>query len=223
MTGHPTFFQMKLYIAVMALTVFLIFLGSSHSLAQSDGTPLSNMISERAIGPEDAPIIIEEFSSLSCSHCAKFHNQTLDRLKTEFVDTGKIRIIFHDFPLNRPALYGSMLARCLPETQYYKFLQLLFKTQEQWAFTQDFESRLIQSAKLAGLSETQATQCINNQALQQALITNIQQAQKEHGIRSTPTFILTTKNGKRDVIAGAQPFEVFAEKISGYLSDYPAD
>mgnify|MGYP003378993453 CR=1 FL=1 len=94
------------------------------------GQNLEAMLSERAMGVADAPVTIVENSSLSCPHCAHFHADVLPKLKTEYIDTGKVRLILNDFPLNRPALEGAILARCLPEDRYFPFVDLAFSTQK---------------------------------------------------------------------------------------------
>lgn len=175
---------------------------------------LEEALEPRAIGSKDADLVIHEYSSLSCGHCAKYHNETLDKLKSEYVDTGKVQIVFHEFPLNRPALFASMIARCLPKSDYYNFIQLLFKTQQSWAYTNKFEERLRQNAKLAGLSEERIDKCLDNKLLQEALIEKIELAQENYAISSTPTFIF---NKGPDRITGAQPFSAFEKKINKYL------
>lgn len=182
----------------------------------NDSISLENALAERAIGSDDAPVVMHEYSSLSCGHCAKFHNETLARLKENYVDTGKLKIVFHDFPLNKAALYGTMISRCLPQNQYYNFIQLLFENQEQWAYSPDFESRLYQYAKLAGLSEKNIDQCLSNQELQKAITKNIQNAQQKWGIRSTPTFIFGDGG---ETITGAQSYAAFESKIDALLKN----
>lgn len=179
-----------------------------------DGLTMEQALSSRSIGSDDAPVILHEYSSLSCGHCAKFHGEVLPKLKEEFVDTGKVKIIFHDFPLNRPAFIGSLAARCLPDANHYSFLQLLFETQAQWAFTSDFQEKLSQSARLAGLSQENFDLCVNNKALQEGLIEHVQAAQNKYQIRSTPSFVFDGDNAK---IEGAADFQVFADAINKRL------
>ena len=171
-------------------------------------------LAERSIGSDDAPLVIHEFSSLSCGHCAKFHNETLDQIKQEYVDTGKVKIVFHDFPLNRPALTATLLSRCLPKSQYYKFTQLLFKTQEQWAFVPQFQDLLVQRAKLAGLNQEKALLCLMSQDLMTQLIEKVKTTSQKYMIQSTPTFIFGDGDDK---IEGALPYESFKEKIESHL------
>jgi protein-disulfide isomerase len=97
----------------------------------------------------DAPVTIIEFASLSCPHCAVFHKERFPWLKKNFIDTGKVRFIFRDFPLNRAALLGSMVAHCADPRQYFAYLGLLFERQENWAFTEPTEQGLASLAQLA--------------------------------------------------------------------------
>lgn len=189
---------------------------NQENVSSSDSIDLQSALAERSIGADDAPVVMHEYSSLSCGHCAKFHNESLSRLKENYVDTGKLKIIFHDFPLNKAALYGTMISRCLPQSQYYNFIQLLFENQEQWAYSPDFESRLTQYAKLAGLSEQKIEKCLSNQDLQKAITKNIQNAQQKWGIRSTPTFIFGDGG---ETITGAQSYAIFESKIDALLKD----
>ena len=84
------------------------------------------------IGNEDAKITIIEYASLSCSHCADFHVNTLETLKKEYIDTGKVKMVFRDYPFNYPALLGSMVLRCIPENYRYDYMNALFKLQTDW-------------------------------------------------------------------------------------------
>ena len=82
------------------------------------------------IGATDAPVTIIEYASMSCSHCADFHNDTLDQLKTEYIDTGKVKFVFRDFPFNYPALAGSMMMRCISDEVRYEYMNALYKLQK---------------------------------------------------------------------------------------------
>ena len=84
------------------------------------------------IGDSNAPITIIEYASMSCSHCADFHTNTLPKLKTEFIDTGKVRMIFRDYPFNYPALLGSMMMRCIPGDVRYDYMNAVYQLQASW-------------------------------------------------------------------------------------------
>lgn len=172
-------------------------------------------LAERSMGSPEAPVVIEEFASLSCGHCAHFHADVLPKLKEAYVDTGKVRFIFTDFPLNAPAMDGSMIARCMPQDQYFKFLGFLFENQEQWAFSADYQSKLRQNAKLLGTGDALFDACLASEELKQGLVARMQKASSDYDIQSTPSFVV---NGK-EVIRGAQGFEAFKTIIDKVLAE----
>lgn len=180
---------------------------SSYDLAKASGV--------RAIGSADAPIKIIEFASMTCSHCAHFHNDVLPELKSKYVDTGKVYVEFKEFPLDDAALKATITARCLPEDKYEGFIALLFKTQDHWARGINYMTALRQNAKLAGMSDATFDACHADEKLKLAIADWMQQAQEKWSINSTPTFVV---NDGAEKISGAQPvaeFERVFRKISG--------
>lgn len=192
------------------------------SVAASDAAPaetvaldVEKIFAPRAIGKPDAPIKIVEYASLTCSHCAHFHNDVLPELKSKYIDTGKVYFEFREFPLNDPALKGALTARCLPEDKYEGFVTLLFKTQEHWAGGLDYVAALKQNAKLAGMSDATFEACQNNAELKDRMAKAMQEGQDKWKINATPTFVI---NDGAEVISGAQPlaeFERVFRKVSG--------
>ena len=184
---------------------------------------LSAAMSARSLGNPNAPIRIVEYASLTCNHCAHFHNDILPELKAKYIDTGKVYLEFREFPLNAPALDASLLARCLPQEQYQSFTSLLFKTQEDWTTRPDYISALKQNAKLAGLSDQGIEQCLQSNELRQAIGQSIQHASTQYKISSTPTFVI---NDGEEYVRGAMPvveFEKIFTKLSGgTVSETPA-
>lgn len=170
---------------------------------------LDAALGERSLGKADAPAVITEFSSLTCSHCGDFHKNMFKKLKTELIDTGKARLVMSDFPLNGPALQASMVARCLPEDKYFDYLQLLFETQDQWAYSPDFKKYLKQNAQLAGLPAQKFEDCFASEPLRQGILAMVQKAQQAHQIDSTPSFVV---NGKTKV-EGTKTVEDFVKAI----------
>lgn len=166
-------------------------------------------LAKRALGDENAPVVIEEYASLSCNHCASFHKDTFPKLKEEYIDTGKVYFIYNDFPLNASALDGAMVARCMPEKNYFKFISFLFETQEDWAFSGNYKDILEQNAKLLGLGSDHFQACLANNELRTGLLEIVREAQQDHQIQSTPSFVI---NGTR-VLKGNQPFESFKKTI----------
>jgi protein-disulfide isomerase len=165
-----------------------------------------------ALGKADAPVTIVEYSSLSCPHCATFHKEVLPQLKAEYIETGKVRYIEREFPLNNSAFAGSLLARCVDPARFYAFNDLLFSKQEEWAFKEDAVTPLRKYAKQAGLTDADFDKCLDDAALQKQVVGVRDKGEKE-GVRGTPTFFV---NGK--ILKGANTLKEFAEAIKPYLS-----
>lgn len=182
-------------------------------------TGIDAFLAERAMGDPSAPIRIDEFASLTCSHCASFHNNTLAAVKEKYVDTGKVYFVFNDFPLDKAALDASITARCLPEDKYEAFISLLFKTQRVWA-AEGYIKALQQNAKLAGLSDKEFKECHENSAYRKGLEAKIQSARENYDIQSTPTFIL---NNGEDTIRGASSIKTFDQVIGKLLAEEEAN
>ena len=149
---------------------------------------------EMAIGPEDAPVTIVEYMSMTCPHCAAFHSQTFEGIKEKYVDTGKVRFILREFPLDARAMAAIMLARCAPEGQYFPMVSALFKSQNNWATAQDGRAALLQMAKLAGFTQESFEACLTNQKLLDDVTKVREMAANDFGVQSTPTFFI---NGQR--------------------------
>lgn len=184
---------------------------------------VARAVGVRAIGNPDAPIKIIEYASMTCSHCAHFHNDILPALKSKYIDTGKVYLEFREFPLNDPALKATLTARCLPEDQYENFVSLLFKSQDQWASGIDYMASLKQNAKLAGMSDATFEACQAEPMLKLKVAENMQEAKDKWNISATPTFII---NDGAETISGAQPLEnferVFRKITDGAVGEAPA-
>ena len=174
------------------------------------------LLEERVLGDINAPVTLIEYSSLTCPHCARFHNDTLPRLKREFIDTGKVKVIYRDFPFDGIGLRASMLARCVPEERYFDFLDVLFKNQQRWSRARDPLAALTTFGTLVGMNANDVQACIDNEELQNAILTRQLEGQERYSIRSTPTFIL---NNDADRILGAEDFSVFKRKIENLLPE----
>lgn len=167
---------------------------------------------EKALGEEKAPVQIIEYMSMTCPHCATFHNTTFDEIKKKYVDSGKVRFIIREFPFDPRAAAAFMLARCAPENQYFPFVSMLFKQQATWATAQDARAALLQMSKLAGFSQETFEACLTNQKLLDDVNATMQRGANEFGINSTPTFII---NGKK--YAGAMSVETMSALIDSLL------
>ena len=154
------------------------------------------------LGEANAPVTIVEYMSTTCPHCAAFHNNTFDAIKTKYVDSGKVRFIVREFPFDPRAAAAFMLARCNPQdttklteaAQYYPMISMLMKQQEVWAAAQDGREALLQMSKLAGFTQESFQACLTNQKLLDDVNAVRERGAKDFGVAATPTFLI---NGKR--------------------------
>jgi protein-disulfide isomerase len=167
---------------------------------------------EKTLGDPNAPVKIVEYASMTCTHCAHFHEVTYPGLKEKYIDTGKVYFVFREFPLDPVATAAFMLARCVPENQYFTFVSAMFKNQKLWAFTDDRIGGLTKMAKQAGLSQEKFEQCLTNQELLEGVNSVKQRGAETFNVDSTPTFFI---NG--EIVRGALPLDQFEEKITEHL------
>ncbi len=184
------------------------------SASAADQGPLGILLGDRVMGDADAPVTIEEFSSLTCSHCAAFHRDTLPKIKTAYIDTGKVKLIYRDYPLGALAMAAAMLARCGTPERYFGFLEVLFRGQQSWATSKDPRQELGRVARFAGIGKVEFDACLENEALLKGIQGRAAEAQTRFGIESTPTFLI---DGVK--VAGALPFEDFQTVIEEALKN----
>jgi protein-disulfide isomerase len=144
---------------------------------------------DREVGSPNAPVVIEDFSSLACPHCGRFHNEIFPTIKEKYIDTGKVRWIYRSYSLNEVALRAEMLARCAPGDQYIKLADMLFKNQVRWAFSDDPISNLSIIVRIAGITDDIFLACVNNKELQAGLLKKYQDYGNKYAIKATPTFV----------------------------------
>jgi protein-disulfide isomerase len=145
-------------------------------------------------GSADAKVTIVEYASLTCSHCAAFHQQTYPALKQRYIDTGKVRYILREFPLDPLATAGFMLARCDGEQKYFPIVDMLFHQQRSWAFTDKPLDALRQMLRQAGFSQEKFDACLRDQKLYDAVNAVKNRGIETFKVESTPTFFI---NGQR--------------------------
>lgn len=175
---------------------------------QVTAVPVAGMSDDMVLGNPDAPVTVIEYSSLTCPHCAAFHRTTLAQIKKEWLETGKAKLVYRDFPLDGIALGAAMLARCVPTERYFGFLDTLFQTQQQWAYSKNPLGALQNLAGLAGLPEDKFQACLSDQKMMADIKAKQKAGADEYKIESTPTFVIDGKT-----ILGNQPYEVFAEAL----------
>jgi protein-disulfide isomerase len=169
---------------------------------------------DMALGPANAPVTITEFASMTCPHCAAFNEAVFPKIKSEYIDTGKIRYVFREFPLDIKAAAGSMLARCIAKGdsgKYFAVIDMLFKQQNDWV-TKNTTETLIRIGKQAGLSQQAVENCLKDQALLDKIAADQKYASEVLKVDSTPTFFI---NGEK--IKGETSFAEFDKKIKSLL------
>ncbi len=169
-----------------------------------------------ALGPEDAKVTVVEYASLTCGHCANFAKNVWPEFKKKYVDTGKVRYIFRDFPLDNLAAAASMMARCTEDNdKAFLLIDSLFEKQEKWAFGKGNPvPRLFEMAKQAGFTQEKFDACLKNQKLLDDITNGRTRASDVFGVSSTPTFFI---NGKR--LQTAPTLEGFDEMIGPMLAE----
>ena len=170
-------------------------------------------LKEKKMGLESANIEIIEFASLTCGHCAKFHNEVFPKIKEEFIDTGKVSFIYKDFPLDKFALKASVIARCSGEKKFFSFLKVLYSKQKDWTRTDDPFRSLLKIAKLGGLKNDEIKVCVGNKSIEDGILKQRLNASKKFDIKATPTLYI---NGKK--YDGDLTFEALKLKINTILN-----
>lgn len=156
----------------------------------------------RSLGKNSAPITIYEFSSLGCSHCADFHLKTLPGINDKYIKTGKVRVVFVDFPIDAKSMQAALAAQCMPPQKYFDFLSLLFKKQREWGLSTNTSKLLTQYASLNGISAERLERCLKDKKTAQEIIDKRQEAINHLHIQGTPTLIIASAK-EREVFAGA--------------------
>jgi protein-disulfide isomerase len=209
--------------AVLALS--LVLLGSAAlprfgaAMAADDKVDPADLMKpdalpDMAMGKADAPVTIIEYASMTCPHCARFEETTFPELKKQYIDTGKVRFIFREFPLDNLAAAAFMLARCAgndDSSKYFAMIDTMFKQQRTWAVEKPIPPMLA-IAKQAGFTEQSFDACLANQPILDGIEKMRQRAIKQYKVESTPTFFV---NGTK--VTGALSIEDMAKLIDPYL------
>jgi protein-disulfide isomerase len=196
------------------LVVFILAAGFGAARADDDHR-IAALMSERVLGKANAPVKVDEYISLACSHCADFYTKVLPDLEKKYIDTGKVKFVIHDFPLDGASLKAAAVARCMPADEFFPYVKILYSAQDKWAYgNPNPEATIVQYAKLGGLPEDKAKACANDSALQDAIVAERTEAGKVN-VEATPTFIL---NDGAETIKGAQSVEVFSAAFDRLLA-----
>ncbi len=167
-----------------------------------DGVAFGDLI----MGNPDAPVTLIEYASLTCPHCAVFHEEVFPAIKEQYIATGKVRFIYRNFTRDSADLAVGMLTRCLGPENAFELMEIFFTRQRQWAFSDDPKTEISAIARQqAGIGRTDFDACLANAELQNNLVEMLKQGQSE-GVQGTPTFFVAG-----ETFVGERPFEYFAE------------
>ena len=184
--------------AVGGLGLLALLLGMAWSTASNAEAPppvatfesVPVTAEDNVLGRAGAPVTIVEYASFTCPHCAQFHSEILPDLKKAYIDTGKARLVFRDFPLDRAAFAASVVARCATAGRYFGIVDLLFREQPRWSGARDPMAALGRLATLAGISKKKLDACLKDEKIQKTVLQQRLTATQEFNITSTPTLIV---------------------------------
>jgi protein-disulfide isomerase len=189
---------------VVALGFSAAILSIHPSQALAGIATLEDATKEMTVGKADAPVTMIEYASLGCPHCANFHRDVYPQVKKNYIDTGKVKMIYRDFPLGRPALAATMIARCSGSQRYFGMIQIFFQSQQQWSSAENPLDALKKTARFGGMSSQDVDACLSNQGILDHVQELARKGQEEHKIQATPSFIV---NG--ELISGGLPYDDF--------------
>jgi protein-disulfide isomerase len=185
------------------------------TLTQRIGLPIAARAddltrAERSVGQADAKFTVNEYFSLTCSHCAAFAAETMPKVKADFITKGKVRWVFHDYPLDQIALLAAQVARYLPVDRYAPFVDALFATQDRWAFARDANhtEEIWKTAGLTGMSRATFDKAVADEDLKNWIVQQRQIATDKWQVDSTPSFVI---NGTK--YAGEMSFDAFRKLV----------
>ena len=195
----------KIFFLIKICIIYLIVCLKSYS---DDPNVQKNMV---AIGSNNALVKIKVFSSLSCPHCADFHIKVVPKIKKEYIESGKVQLIFIDFPLDQAAFNASKLLHCLDQKNQIGFLDTIYETQNKWTSGSDINGinkKLKKIVKNLGITSEQFDKCLIDEAISDKILNNRIEANQKYSINSTPTIIINEKK-----LEGSANFKNIKKKI----------
>ena len=188
--------------------IFLIYFAIFLKAYAGDSELQNNWI---VVGSDDAAVKIKIFSSLTCPHCANFHIKVVSEIKKKYVKSGKVQLIFIDFPLDQAAFNASKLLHCLDQKKQITFLDTIYENQSKWTAgseISEINNNLKKIVKNLGINATQFDKCLNDEAIEDKILNSRIDGHKKYSINSTPTIII---NGKK--FEGSASFKNIQKKI----------
>ena len=197
--------NLKLFLFTKIFIIYLIICLKSYA----DDSKVDKSIV--AIGSYDAIVKIKIFSSLTCPHCANFHIKIVPKIIKEYVESGKVQLIFIDFPLDLAAFNASKLLHCIDQKKQISFLDIVYDTQSNWtngSNIEDINNNLKKIAKNLGISSKQFDKCLIDEDISDKILNNRIEANQKYSISSTPTIVINEKK-----LEGSASFKNIKKKI----------
>ena len=185
-------------------------------LATSRAHAADSILGVRSLGDDKAPVTVTEWYSLTCPHCGAFDRESMPQIRKDLIETGKVRIVYGDFPLDQVALTAAVVARSLPPERYLPFVEALFASQDRWAFARGINNtdEIAKMAALAGMSRAAFDTAVANNDLRSAILAAQDEAQRIFKVDSTPSFIFNGPGASNRLQAGGLSPEAFAKLVS---------
>ena len=187
------------------ILIYLIICLNSYA---DDKNTKSNMV---VLGKDNAPVKIKVFSSLTCPHCANFHIKIVPEIKKNYVESGKVQLIFIDFPLDQAAFNASKLLHCVDQKKQITFLDTVYENQDEWTAgsnINEINNNLKKIVQILGINSTQFDKCLNDEVISDKILNGRIDGHQKYSIESTPTIIINEKK-----LEGSASFKNIKKKI----------
>ena len=205
-------FALKLTTALFG-ALLMVTLSGLVAYTSDNENPLTISKHDVVMGDDAAPLTVIEYASMTCSHCADFHNNVFPKLKKNYIDTGKINFVLRDMPWDPLALAVSKITRCAPDGQFYKFTSAFFETQKTWVQSDDPIEALKKTARLGGMDGARVEECLSDAAVHTRVTQSREMGLETLGVKSTPTFFI----GDDEVVPGNVGYEKMANFLDKVL------
>lgn len=185
-------------IRTFALAAVAAFSLATAAMAQTSvPTAPEDILSDVYLGADDAPVVVEEYASMTCVHCAAFANETFEAFKAKYIDTGKVRFVIKPFPLDPVSAGAFLLTRCGTDDEYYDRVEHLFATQESWLGKEPQGDALLAAMDKYGMTKEQFDACLNN--------------------RGAVNWVVASRDGAKDIVTGTPTFVINGVATKGNL------
>ena len=201
------------FVALLGISLSISLMLQPATQAMAAISDNKDAMKEMVLGNEKAQTTIIEYASLGCPHCAKFHSGTYQSIKKNYIDTGKVKFIFRDFPIGTPSLAASMISRCSGSAKYFGMIDIFFQGQKQWSHAKNPMDALKKIARFGGMSATEVDDCLKNQALLDFIQNTARDGGEKYEINSTPSFVIDG-----ETYTGELPYEDFKKLLDKALN-----